>query len=442
MIKKPLALILVVLMTISLLSGCGGSATANPDSATSPASSTKPVTISVFCSYAGEEPHGQYVYKYAKAFMEKHPNITVKITAVASNDIYTKLSAMAASPDDLPTLFFTSADNAPSFKDLGIMEDLNKYLDKNTLSSFAPGIVKACTLENSLVYYPIAVQPFAVIYRTDRFKEAGLSVPKTWDEFLNCAKKLTKDTNGDGRMDQWGFSMVGSNNSSGQSRFLGYLWSNGINVISSDGGKWKTDVDSDSFLKAFSFWTDMNNKYGVVPTGITQVDYPTAANYFAMGYTNMMMTGSNAIGVAYASNKDLKGKIGSFTIPGSQSGTMLNTEGYALCKNAKEEEKAAAVEFLKFFSTNDKDLMFWQASGKIPATTEGEKAAYISGEDYAGYLETIKKGCHESVNFPGMNGVKTQLGQAYSAVFSKESSNKDAATKLDASLKKLLEDYN
>ena len=44
----------------------------------------------------------------------------------------------------------------------------------------------------------------------------------------------------------------------------------------------------------------MNNVEGVVPTGITEVDYPTAANYFAMGYTSMFLTGPNALGDAYA----------------------------------------------------------------------------------------------------------------------------------------------
>lgn len=130
--------------------------------------------------------------------------------------------------------------------------------------------------------------------------------------------------------------------------------------------EWVADL-GDNFTDLLKFWTDMNNEYGVVPTGITEVDYATAANYFAMGYTSMMLTGSNAIGVAYANNEELKGKIGSFPIPGDAAGTMLNAEGYALCSSASDEQKTAAVDFLKFFTNNDSDLMFWQSSGKIPA---------------------------------------------------------------------------
>ena len=122
-----------------------------------------------------------------------------------------------------------------------------------------------------------------MLYRTDRFEEAGLDVPTTWDEFLECAKALTKDSDGDGEIDQWGFSMVGSNNSSGQSRFMSYLWSNGCNCVSydEDSETWKADL-GDNILDLVSFWTDMNNEYGVVPTGITEVDYATAANYFSL----------------------------------------------------------------------------------------------------------------------------------------------------------------
>ena len=319
------------------------------------------------------------------------------------------------------------------------MEDLKGYLDDETLGAFANGVVDACTYDDTMAFYPIDVQPLAMLYRTDRFEEKGLEVPKTWDEFLECAKALTEDSDGDGEVDQWGFSMVGSNNSSGQSRFMSYLWSNGCNLVTDNDGEWVADL-GDNFTDLLKFWTDMNNEYGVVPTGITEVDYATAANYFAMGYTSMMLTGSNAIGVAYANNEELKGKIGSFPIPGDAAGTMLNAEGYALCSSASDEQKTAAVDFLKFFTNNDSDLMFWQSSGK--ATTEAQKAEYITGDDYKGYLQTIENGCIAPTTFAGISGLKSLLGDAYSSVFSGEATNEEAADTFASELDNLLEDYN
>lgn len=401
-----------------------------------------PVTVTIMCAYASEDPHGQYVYQYADAFMEAHPEITIEIQAISSNDIYAKLASMATAPDDLPTLFWSSVDMAPSEIDIGIVEPMDEYLDDDTKASFANGVLDGATFDGEIAFYPIDVQPSAVIYRKDRFDEAGLSVPTTWAEFLECAKALTKDTDEDGEVDQWGFSMVGSNNSSGQSRFMSYLWSCGNQIVYDNDGEWAADIESDKFLEDFSFWTDLYTKEGVVPTSITEVDYATAANYFAMGYTSMILSGSNAIGVAYNSNPDLKGALGSFVIPGDAPGTMLNAEGYALCAHASDEEKAAAVEFLKFFSNNDPELGFWQASGKIPATVEGQQADYIVGDDYAGYLGTIEAGTVPTMNFPGFAALKTALGDAYSAVFAGEASNEDAVASLAKEVDTLLEDYN
>lgn len=210
------------------------------------------VNLTVMCAYASEDPHGQYVYQYADKFMEENPNVNIEIQAVSSNDIYTKLAAMATSPDDLPTLFFTSADQVPTLYDLGLMEDLKGYLDDETLGAFANGVVDACTYDDTMAFYPIDVQPLAMLYRTDRFEEKGLEVPKTWDEFLECAKALTEDSDGDGEVDQWGFSMVGSNNSSGQSRFMSYLWSNGCNLVTDNDGEWVADL-GDNFTDLLKF---------------------------------------------------------------------------------------------------------------------------------------------------------------------------------------------
>ncbi|MDF2474344.1 MAG: sugar transporter substrate-binding protein [Anaerocolumna sp.] len=458
--KRILAVILSVMMVASLLTGCSGNtSTTGTDTITKTDETTKTdttseeaktssdevVTLTVMDGYAPEDPHGKYIYQYANEFMVEHPNIKVEIQAVASGDIYTKLAAMATSPKDLPSLFFTSADQVPTLFDLGLTEDLSKWLDQETIDGLANGVLDACTLDGQMAYYPVAVQPNAIIYRKDRFEEAGLTVPTTWEEFINCAKALTKDTDNNGEVDQWGFSMVGSNNSSGQSRFMTYLWCNGFNLAYQDTGseEWKTDITTDSqFVDVFSQWTDMNNVEGIVPTGITEVDYPTSANYFAMGYTSMFLTGPNALGVAYANNPDLKGKLASFKLPGGDNGVMLGAEGYAISSYASDAEKAAAAEYLKFFTSHDKEMKFWQVSGKIPSTTEGQKVEYITGEDYAGFLQQIADGCRPTLPFAGISGLKSALGNAYSSVFSNEKTNEQAVEDLVKEVELLLEDYN
>lgn len=459
--KRILALLLTGILATTIFAGCnssepaaspaedaGSSDAAAPADDTAPADDSAPaasgdeVTVTVLCGYASEDPHGQYIYQYAEEFGKANPGIKVEIQAISTNDIYTKLAAMATTPGDIPTLFFTSADQVATLYDLGLTEDLNSQLSQEVRDGFANGAYEACVLDGQMTFYPIAVQPLAIIYRKDRFEEASLSVPTTWDEFVAASKALTADTDGDGENDQWGFSMVGSNNSSGQSRFMSYLWSNGFELVYDEGGEWKTDITADAaFVDVFSKWTNMNTE-GVVPTGITEVDYATSANYFAMGYTNIFLTGSNALGVAYASNPDLTGKLASFPMPGDAPGTMLNVEGYAMSKHASDEQKAAAAQFLTFFTSHDAEMKFWNASGKIPSTLEGQKVEYLAGEDYAGYLQQIEKGCRPTMAFPGIAGLKSALGDAYAAVFSGEKDNQQACEDLVKAVNELLEDYN
>lgn len=55
--------------------------------------------------------------------------------------------------------------------------------------------------------YFIPYQPDTRVffYREDLLQAEGLSAPTTWDELLDVAEKMTKDTDGDGKIDQYGF---------------------------------------------------------------------------------------------------------------------------------------------------------------------------------------------------------------------------------------------
>lgn len=400
------------------------------------------VTITMMDSCATEDPHGKYVYEYAEKYMAEHPNVTIEIQGVSSNEIMTRLSAMATSPDDLPTIFFTSADQVPTLYDLGLTADLNDLITDEDRAMFVDGALDVALINGEQVYIPIYLQPTGIIYRMDRFEEEGLSVPSNWDEFVECARALTRDTDGDGVVDEWGFDMVGSNDSSGQTRFMNYLWSCGFDVVYEENGEWKTDITADpEFLEVFSRWTDMNEE-GLVPIGITEVNYSTAANYFAMGYADMIVTGPNALGVAYASNPDLQGKLGSFMLVGDAPGSMLGASGYAITSYASDEEKAAAYDFLKYFITNDSDYMFWRLSGKMPVTKEGQNVDFIQGEDYAGFRDQVNSECRPTITFAGINAVKSALGDAYSAVFSGEMTNEEAVNQLVKDIAEVLEDYS
>ena len=103
--------------------------------------------------------------------------------------------------------------------------------------------------------------------------------------------------------------------------------------------KWVADL-GDNSTDLLKFWTDMNNEYGCCSYRYPEADHATAANYFANGIhkhdTYVEVTQLSGL---RANNEELKGKIGSFPIPGDAAGTMLNAEGYALCSSSLTSRK-------------------------------------------------------------------------------------------------------
>ena len=171
MVKKMriISAALAAVLAAASLTGCGTSGNSTATSAdTSKSESTdtsaasdekdsKEVSLTVLCGYAGEDPHGKYVYSYADEFMKEHPNIKVEIQAISTNDIYTKLSAMATTPDDLPQIFFTSADAVATLHDLELTKDLTNLLPDDLTAEFANGVLDSCKLGDEIAYFPVAL---------------------------------------------------------------------------------------------------------------------------------------------------------------------------------------------------------------------------------------------------------------------------------------------
>lgn len=79
----------------------------------------------------------------------------------------------------------------------------------------------------SVYVMPWNTQVLYVYYRPSMFKKVGISVPKTYAEFLEACRKLTQDTNGDGKTDVYGFGMRGAKG--GQEPWGSFIWARGGN---------------------------------------------------------------------------------------------------------------------------------------------------------------------------------------------------------------------
>ena len=90
----------------------------------------------------------------------------------------------------------------------------------------------AFRFNDKLTCLPQNISSLVVYYNKDLFKEAGVAEPKEgwkWDDMVAAAKKLTKDSNGDGKAEVYGLGIEAS-----IIRVAPFVWSNGGELVDDD----------------------------------------------------------------------------------------------------------------------------------------------------------------------------------------------------------------
>jgi multiple sugar transport system substrate-binding protein len=117
------------------------------------------------------------------------------------------------------------------------------------LNDYYPGILAVNQFEGETYGLPWIAQPVVVYYNRGLFEAADVEEPQagwTWDDFVDKAKALTLDTDGDGNTDQWGFT-----NNSWPPPFI-FIWQAGGEPISADFTE--APIDSPEFVRGFEFY--------------------------------------------------------------------------------------------------------------------------------------------------------------------------------------------
>lgn len=112
---------------------------------------------------------------------------------------------------------------------------------------------------------PLYALSYSMYYNTEIFSEAGIEEPpETWDEFVEVAQELTQDTDGDGSIDQHGFTLAGSSytNNAHQAFIRGLQ--HGDTLYTEDG---EPQFAADGIVSGVQEWVDLMAEHEVVAPG-------------------------------------------------------------------------------------------------------------------------------------------------------------------------------
>lgn len=263
--KKLGVMMLAVPMIVgSLLAGCGKNEGASGDGKDSG-------KVQLSFMFRGQPQEQEAYKKVIKKYEESHPDVKVDMLITAPDQYDTKLKAAIAGRK-IPDVFFYNPAQVKAYVNSGVLLDITKYVegseDVKLTNIWEKGVEKyrfdgETKGEGAIYGLPKDLGPFALGYNKTMFEKAGIPLPDkdkpyTWDEFIKVSQQLTKDNNGDGKLDQWatGFNVNWA--------LQPFVWSNGADWL--DESKTKVNIDTPEFIEALQFFADQQNKYKITPS--------------------------------------------------------------------------------------------------------------------------------------------------------------------------------
>jgi len=315
------------------------------------------LTIDFWNGFTG--PDGTTMEKIVRRFNAEHKGVQVRMQIIPWGTYYDKVT-LGLAYGGAPDVFILHASRLAEYADCGSISRLDDLVTRGDLPSndFTPRAWAAAQWKGRQYAIPLDCHPIGLYYNTELFRRAGIvdangnpKPPANLAEFLADAKKLTRDTNGDGRPDQWGFVYT-------------WLRTNAHTFLSQFDAGWLTgdvrrsDLSSPNAKQAFRLMTDMIYKYKVCPPPEGQ----DAWIGFRTGKVAMALEGIYML-TSLEEQKDLQFAGAVSPVFGAHPAVWGDSHLLVMPKNISPERRRAAWEFIKYLSDHSLD---WSKGGQIP----------------------------------------------------------------------------
>jgi multiple sugar transport system substrate-binding protein len=243
--------------------------------------------------------------------------------------------------------------------------------------------------------------PTLAYYNKKLFTAAGLDPekpPVTWDEFEQAAIAMTKDTDGNGKPEEYGFVLP---DHTAPAIWESLMWGNGGGTISDD-GKTAT-IQKPESIEAVTHWVNLLKDKKISPAGISG---PDADALFQSGKAGIlvegpwMINGFKEAGIDFGIAGVPQGPTGSFAVANSNQFFVSNDT------MTDPAQKEAVYAFLTFWNSKENQILWSTTSGNPPTRediTEAELSANPDMAKFTPFQSTAKFFLPRITNFGTVN---------------------------------------
>lgn len=174
----------------------------------------KVITFGMFAGSYWEVPYGDcysIIDKAIERFEEENSNVKVEYVSGILKDDYSEWLSGEILKGKAPDVFMILPEDFNTLASIGAMKNLDNlissdeefYADKYYEVSYQCG-----QYEDNQYALPYESVPTMMFVNKTLLNKEGIEIPSndwTWDDFYNICKQVTKDTDGDGKIDQFGY---------------------------------------------------------------------------------------------------------------------------------------------------------------------------------------------------------------------------------------------
>lgn len=354
--KKIFGWSMIAALTATTLVGCSGSAEpAKEDTA----SKDGKVTIKFWTTTNTDE--SKVLETIVADYEAKNQNVDIDLQTVPFSDARNKFKT-AAQGGDAPDVFRCEIAWTPELAALGFLEPLDGKISEADKKDFLKAPYNYNVYDGKLWGVPHVTDAPALLYNKRLFAEAGVTEPKTIDEMIAAAKKLTKDG-------QYGFYI------NTDSYFLQpFVWAYGGDTITNDK---QVKIASPESIKGLEALLKFKEEKTVQANFDFANQYQNMMTDFKEGKVAMILNGPWAMGDLFGGKEfQDKNNLGIAPIPAGPAGqgSPVGGHNYVIGKGSKNVDES--YKFIEFLNNTDNQVKLAKELKVLPT----RQSAYDNAE--------------------------------------------------------------
>ena len=375
MTKRIVALLLIAVMTIGMLTACGGSgkkgAAGDVVTAEGGFDINKPVTITFYHQMGAELQ--KILATAIEDFNKFYPNITVKAETMGDYDGILNQIQTEINVGNQPNLAYCYADHVATYNLGGAVQPLDSLIANTEVITRADGSTEVLGLtqeqiddfipafyndgrvygDGKMYTLPVVRSTEALYYNKTFFEKHGLTVPTTWDEMETVCRQIRELEP----------TCIPLGYDSEANWFITMCEQSGSPYTSTEGDKFLFDNDvNKAFVKRFQGWyKDKLVTTQELSGGYTSALFTGESDTGTRCYMCIGSTGGATYQQPNQTNGVFEFEVGMAPIPQvDPANPKVISQGPSICvfRNNDSHETVAAWLFAKFLAT---DVVF-QAS--------------------------------------------------------------------------------